>query len=195
MKDTITNQIEQLISINPVDLPDSIDNIKDDSLTFERNLEQVKAEQNAILEKSKDTAKRLMDSMLRTFVSQNFLERSQYVRAKLSINTANVTSIIKQIEVCENSIDLISSEIQLDSANDKLYAALSALQKTLLELIKTQQVLITAVEADYKNIGETIDECKVSEKEDDTVSGVKVSDNKQLLNLIQGAIKKAEPKE
>jgi len=189
MNEKISNQIEELISINPIDVPDSIDNIDENSLTFERNLEQVKAEQNVILEKSKDKAKRLMDSMLKTFVSQNFLEKSQYVRAKLSVYTANVSAIIKQIEVCENSIDIISSEIQMDPANDKLYSGLSALQKTLLELIKTQQVLISSIEADYKNIGETMDEDKSSE-DDNVQNNVKVSDNKQLLNIIQKAIKK-----
>ena len=189
MKDKISEQIEQLISANPIDLPESIENVEDNSLTFERDLEQVKKEQNAILEKSKDKAKRLMDSMLKTFVSQNFLEKSQYVRAKLSVYTANVGSIIKQIEVCENSIDIISTEIQMDPPNDKLYSALSVLQKTLLELIKTQQVLIGSIEADYKNIGETIDEGKSVDEAEETNTGVKVSDNKQLLNLIQKAIK------
>ena len=192
--------IEDLI--NETSYPTSIEDIDNNTIKFEKTPENlVKAEETRIV-KSNTRAKQMMESLVRVYVSDKFIKESQYVKAKLAINTNNLSAIIKQQSVCEDAINTIMKLINIGEDNPKLFDVLATLQKTMQDLIKTQQVLITTVEEDFKRIGTDIDKNKSDDDKDDgNNNGVKSNSTKDILTMINKAItttkteQKSEPEE
>jgi hypothetical protein len=131
-------------------------------------------------------AKNLMDSMFRQYVQAGIIGDQQYLMAKNIVSTANIATLIRQINICEDVVSSILDQIDIDF-NPKLYDCLANTQRTMLDLIKLEQSLIKNTETGYKELIEdikTVEEAKVV-REEGTDPSKLISTNRQLIEIVK----------
>ena len=181
------------------DLIHIADKLQDDmseknELVFDKPKPTVVLSNNSRQNNAEMQAKRLMDSMFRQYVSAGIMGNEEYLRAKNLVTTANIATLIRQIDICENAVASILEQIDLEG-NPKLYDSLAATQRTILDLVKLQQQLIKSTEVGYKELIEDIkavEEAKVlhENEESDVESnkqGKMLSTNRQLIEIVRNA--------
>ena len=181
------------------DLIHIADKLQDDmseknELVFDKPKPTVVLSNNSRQNNAEMRAKRLMDSMFRQYVSAGIMGNEEYLRAKNLVTTANIATLIRQIDICENAVASILEQIDLEG-NPKLYDSLAETQRTILDLVKLQQQLIKSTEVGYKELIEDIkavEEAKVlhENEESDVESnkqGKMLSTNRQLIEIVRNA--------
>ena len=99
--------------------------------------------------------------------------------------------IMNQMEVSERAIQLLMENIEIGDLNPKLFDALGNLQRTFIDLVKTQTNYIMTAENEYEKLsmenGNTID-VSINSVEDDDKKGYKSSNQKDLMRMIRSTI-------
>ena len=109
-KDIIRGSIADLLEENEINLEEDIDA---QTLTFERTPSTL--EQNAYLglEKCKEKAEKVMNSLLKLYLSDGFITKSEYVKAKVNLDSMTLGKIMNQMEVSERAINVLMSNIEI----------------------------------------------------------------------------------
>ena len=186
-KETIRTSISDLI-----DLPEQI-NSEDNELVFNREPSTLKSNAKRSVEKCKEKGKKIMDTLLRLYVSEGYISKSEYLNARVNLDASTLGTIIHQMEVSEEAINMLMEEINIGELNPKLFDSLGSLQRTLMELIKTQAAYISTAEETYKKISleknaevhEVIEDRGPSKTEEKKSTGVKSNNPKDLMRMIR----------
>lgn len=171
-------------------IPDQIDNLKEDTIVFQRQPSVIKKEQNNSIDKAKAKANSLIDAALKIYVDSKHLAESNYFSAKANIDSDNLANIIHQVDVTNKAIDMLMESIEMGEINPKMYDALGKLQQVLVELIKAQNEAMRSTMNDLQEIVETMNDInptsdsKVSENVSKSDSTVIASNTKDLLNML-----------
>lgn len=181
-KELIRMDMDELISGG---LPDAIDVPTDPVLPK-------KPETNKYVElqtKSKRKATSAITSMLQLYLSQKIIEKEEYVRAKLELDRLSLSKLIFLMETSELSITRLMNEIDSGDVQPRMFEVLAGLQRTMLEIIRSQTMFLVAVEENAKKLSRDIEmysgnptEEKVSKKTDD---GLVVRGMKELIKTIK----------
>jgi len=186
-KETIRTSISDLI-----DLPEQI-NSEDNELVFNREPSTLTSNAKRSVEKCKEKGKKIMDSLLRLYVSEGYISKSEYLNARVNLDASTLGTIIHQMEVSEEAINMLMEEINIGELNPKLFDSLGSLQRTLMELIKTQAAYISTAEETYKKISleknaevhEVIEDRVSPKTEEKKSTGVKSNNPKDLMRMIR----------
>lgn len=187
-KDIIRGSIADLLEENEINLEEDIDA---QTLTFERTPSTL--EQNAYLglEKCKEKAEKVMNSLLKLYLSDGFITKSEYVKAKVNLDSMTLGKIMNQMEVSERAINVLMSNIEIGDVNSKLFDALGNLQRTFIELVKTQTNYISNAQNEYEKI--SLDKegvVEVQSTASEISSGYKSNNQKDLMRLIRSTVDK-----
>ena len=187
-KDIIRGSIADLLEENEINLEEDIDA---QTLTFERTPSTL--EQNAYLglEKCKEKAEKVMNSLLKLYLSDGFITKSEYVKAKVNLDSMTLGKIMNQMEVSERAISLLMENIEMGDINPKLFDALGNLQRTFIDLVKTQTNYVATAEEDYEKI--SLDKegvVEVQSTASEISSGYKSNNQKDLMRLIRSTVDK-----
>ena len=184
-KDVIRDSIADLLSDNDIDVNEDIDA---QTLTFQRTPSTVTNKEIVTLEQSRQRGKKVMESLLKVYLSENFISKSEYVQAKVNLDSMTLGNIMNQMEVSQRAIDVLMENIELGDVNPKLFDTLGKLQVTFIDLVKTQTNYIMNASNEYEKLAldkdPVIDENSTSTASEIS-SGYKSSSQKDLMRMIR----------
>jgi len=144
--------------------------------------------------KSKAQAKatKTIDSLMKFYLSEEIIEDEEYIRAKKRIDEMTLSSLIFQLEAGEKALVTLLETIDSGELAPRMFEVLATLQKSMLDIIKSQTMYLMAAEEGTKRIARDIDiyTDKSNKKltTGQTQSGNVVRGTKDLMRGIQDDI-------
>lgn len=188
-KEIIRDSISDLLKDNDIDLSSDI---SDNTLTFQKS-QTINYYDGSALTKAKGKAEKVMNTLLKLYMSDGFISKSEYVQAKVNLDSMTLGKIMNQMEVSEAAIQVLMDNIQMGDVNPKLFDALGNLQRTFIDLVKTQTAYIENAEIEYRKIAQEkeISPDNVIERESKneiSTGGLKSSNQRELMQLIRNTV-------
>ena len=187
-KNKIRSSLDDLIGH---DLPDEVPGLKNTP-----NLVPIKAPQretnNQALVRATSKAKGVMESLLKFYLSEEIIEEQEYIKAKSELDKYALSMLIRQMENSEHAITLLMDTINEGDVAPRMFEVLSDLQRTLLDIIKSQTMYMIAVEENVKKISRDLDVYHnkgPNKKLDNKVSS---RGTKELMRALQDTIEEEE---
>lgn len=171
------------------DLPDEVPGLDDMP-----QLPKVRAEntQVALTEKAKNKAQRVMNNLLKFYLSEQIIEEHEYIKAKAELDEYALSMLIRQMQNSESAIGTLMDTINEGDTSPRMFEVLSDLQRTLLDIIKSQTMYMVAIEENAKKISRDIDIYHGREETQSTKkggqSGIKTRGTKDLMRALQDSI-------
>ena len=183
-KDILRDSIADLLMDNDINLNDDIDS---QTLNFNKVPSTVSKYDMMTLEQSRVRAQSVMESLLRVYLSENYISKSEYVRAKVNLDSMTLGNIINQMEISQRAIQILMDNIEIGDVNPKLFEVLGKLQGTFIDLVKAQTNYIMNASDEYEKIA--LDKDTVADATPSTAkeisSGFKSSSQKDLMRMIR----------
>ena len=188
------NKVKDSLSDLLNDLPDEVP-----GLNSQLQLPKVQSNivpQSSRLKKAKDKAKTVMKSLLKFYLSEEIIEEHEYIKAKSSIDEYALSMLIRQMQNSEVAISILMDTINEGDVSPRMFEVLSDLQRTLLDIIKSQTMYIVAIEENAKKISRDIDVYGDNSSSNSSTkkkrNGVKSRGTKDLMKALQETIKEEE---
>lgn len=186
-KDKFRDSLGDLLN----DLPDEVPGLEDSP-----QLPRIKSENTQLVlsEKAKAKAKRVMKSLLSFYLSEEIIDEHEYIKAKSELDEYALSMLIRQMQNSESAIStLMDTIINEGDTSPRMFEVLSDLQRTLLDIIKSQTMYMVAIEENAKKMSRDIDVYhgsseKTSSKKSTTSSGLKTRGTKDLMRALQDSI-------
>lgn len=186
-REIIRDSIADLLEENDINIQDDIDA---NTLTFQRTPSTISVYDASVMEKSKQKAEKIMGTLLRLYMTDGFISRNEYVIAKSNLDSMTLGKIMNQMEVSERAIQMLMENIEMGDVNPKLFDALGNLQRTFIDLVKTQTNYISIAEEEYRKIAseKDNDDTPVTTAQESSSGTVRSSNPKDLMRLIRSAV-------
>lgn len=190
-KEELRSSLDELLGY---DLPDEVPGLDE-----EHELKPVKKEPIVPDNyKAKNKAKKVMDSLLKFYLSEEIIEEQEYIKAKSELDKTALSALIKQMENSERAITILMRQIDDEGdVSPRMFEVLSDLQRTMLDIIKSQTMYMVAVEENVKKVARDLDVYQGSSnnKKIESGGGVKSRGTKDLMRALQDSIKEDEIKD
>lgn len=190
-KDIIRDSIADLLADNDVNLLDDIDS---QTLTFNKVPSTVSKYEMITLEQSRSKAKGVMEALLKVYLSDNFISKSEYAQAKVNLDAMTLGNIMNQMEISQRAINILMDNIEIGDINPKLFDALGKLQGTFIDLVRTQTTYIMNASDEYEKLA--LDKDTIADASPSTAkeisTGFKSSSQKDLMRLIRNVSDKED---
>ncbi len=188
-KEIIRDSISELLMENDIELSNDISG---DTLTFQKT-QTINYYDGGALVKAKAKAEKVMNTLLKLYMSDGFISKSEYIQAKVNLDSMTLGKIMNQMEVSEAAIQVLMDNIQMGDVNPKLFDALGNLQRTFIDLVKTQTAYIENAELEYKKIAQEKeispdDIIEKNSKNEISTGGLKSSNQRELMQLIRNTV-------
>lgn len=188
-KELIRDSISDLLMENDIDLSSDI---SDNTLTFQK-AQTINYYDGGALAKAKGKAEKVMNTLLKLYMSDGFISKSEYIQAKVNLDSMTLGKIMNQMEVSEAAIQVLMDNIQMGDINPKLFDALGNLQRTFIDLVKTQTAYIENAEMEYKKIAQEKeispdDIIERDNKNEISSGGLKSSNQRELMQMIRNTV-------
>jgi hypothetical protein len=102
-------------------------------------------------------SKKVMGSLLKFYLSQELIDKNEYIRAKANLEITTLSSLIQQMEMSERAITILMRSIDTGETSPRMFEVLGGLQKTLLDIMKHQTLHMMAAEENMKKMRRDID--------------------------------------
>jgi|TARA_R110000744_G_scaffold34565_1_gene80435 hypothetical protein len=192
MKETSKDKFRDSLGDLLNDLPDEVEGLGDNL----EELRPVRSEsgQGAQLVKAKNKAEKVMNSLLTFYLSEEIIAEHEYIRAKAQLDESALSMLIRQMQNSETAITLLMETIHEGDVSPRMFEVLSDLQRTLLDIIKSQTMYMVAIEENAKKISRDVD---VYHNTDNSTSsnkqsGIKSRGTKDLMRALQDTIKEED---
>jgi len=148
---------------------------------------------------STNSAKKLMNSLLKFYLSQELIEKNEYIQLKAKIDVMTMSNLIFQMQTAEHAIVTLMRSIDAGEVSPRMFEVLGGLQKTLLDIMKHQTLHMMAAEENMKKMRRDIDiyqntinttTAKIEQQGTQTVRGTR-----NLMREIQAELGNEEPEE
>jgi hypothetical protein len=189
MKEESKNKFRDTLGDLLNDLPDEVPGLDDMP-----QLPKVRAEntQVALTEKAKNKAQRVMNNLLKFYLSEQIIEEHEYIKAKAELDEYALSMLIRQMQNSESAIGTLMDTINEGDTSPRMFEVLSDLQRTLLDIIKSQTMYMVAIEENAKKISRDIDIYHGNNETQSTKkgaqSGLKTRGTKDLMRALQDSI-------
>ena len=191
MKETSKDKFRDSLGDLLNDLPDEVEGLGENQL----DLKPVSSDsgQGAQLVRAKNKAEKVMNSLLTFYLSEEIITEHEYIRAKAQLDESALSMLIRQMQNSEIAITLLMETIHEGDVSPRMFEVLSDLQRTLLDIIKSQTMYMVAIEENAKKISRDVDvyhntESSSSNKQ----SGIKSRGTKDLMRALQDTIKEED---
>lgn len=175
------------------DLPDEVPGLNETPQLLKIRTEST---QFALTEKAKSKAQRVMKNLLKFYLSEEIIEEHEYIKAKSELDEYALSMLIRQMQNSESAISTLMDTINDGDTSPRIFEVLSDLQRTLLDIIKSQTMYMVAIEENAKKISRDIDVYhRSSESQSNKKSssgGFKTRGTKDLMRALQDTINEEE---
>jgi hypothetical protein len=185
-RDTFRDSLGDLLN----DLPNEVPGL-DDAPQLPRL--KIESTQVALTERAKTKAKRVMNNLLKFYLSEEIIQEHEYIQAKSEIDEYALSMLIRQMQNSESAISTLMDTINDGDTSPRMFEVLSDLQRTLLDIIKSQTMYMIAIEENAKKMSRDIDVYhnrveSTSSKKSNGSSGIKTRGTKDLMRALQDSI-------
>ena len=181
-KEKFRDSIGDLLS----DLPDEVPGLNE---TPELSRVRNESTQAVALTKAKGKAKKVMSSLLKFYLSEEIIAEHEYIQAKSNLDEYALGMLIRQMENSEIAISQLMDIINEGDVSLRMFEVLSDLQRTLLDIIKSQTMYMVAIEENAKKTSRDIDVYHGnSDSSNKKQTGVKSRGTKDLMRALQETI-------
>lgn len=187
-KEIVRDSIADLLNDSDINLLDEIDK---DTLTFNKTPSTITTMERVTLEQSRQKAKSVMESLLRVYLSEDFISKSEYAKAKVNLDSMTLGNIMNQMEISQRAINILMDNIEIGDINPKLFDALGKLQGTFIDLVRTQTNYIMNVSDEYEKLAldKDVDAVETTASPAKEIStGYKSSSQKDIIRMIRTTI-------
>jgi hypothetical protein len=107
--------------------------------------------------KSTNSAKKLMNSLLKFYLSEELIQKNEYIQLKAKVDVMTMSQLIYQMKTAEHAITILMRSIDAGEVSPRMFEVLGGLQKTLLDIMKHQTLHMMAAEENLKKLKRDID--------------------------------------
>ena len=174
------------------DLPDEVEGYADNNVELEPV--RINSNQSTQLTKAKNRAEKTINSLLSFYLSEDIIAEHEYIRAKAQLDEYALSMLIRQMQNSETAITLLMETIHEGDVSPRMFEVLSDLQRTLLDIIKSQTMYLIAIEENAKKISRDVDVYHNTEgsSSSNKQSGIKSRGTKDLMRALQDTIKEED---
>ena len=182
-KDKFRDSLGDLLN----DLPDEVPGL---DATPQLPKARIESTQAVSLQKAKGKAQKVMNSLLKFYLSEEIIQEHEYIQAKAQLDEYALGMLIRQMENSETAITTLMDTINEGDVSPRMFEVLSDLQRTLLDIIKSQTMYMVAIEENAKKTSRDIDVYHGTPEGDsrNKTSGVKSRGTKDLMRALQETI-------
>tara|TARA_A100001037_G_scaffold172411_2_gene154860 strand:+ start:7002 stop:7649 length:648 start_codon:yes stop_codon:yes gene_type:complete len=147
---------------------------------------------------SEKQAKKTITSLMQFYLDAEIIEKDEYLQAKKKMDEMTMSSLVYQLKAGERALTTLLETIEGGELAPRMFEVLATLQKSMLDIIKSQTMYLMATEESAKRIARDIELYKKRDR-DDELDEVGGKDNgniqrgtKDLMNQIQRGIQQAD---
>jgi hypothetical protein len=150
-------------------------------------------------ESSTRKAKKTITALMKFYLDEDIIERDEYIQAKKKMDEMTMSSLVYQLQAGERALTTLLNAIEDGEVAPRMFEVLATLQKSMLDIIKSQTMYLMATEESAKRIARDIEiyrkrdnirEIEVSGG--DAGSGNVQRGTKDLMRMIREGIDSAE---
>jgi len=145
-------------------------------------------------------AKKTIEALMRFYLDADIIEENEYVKAKKKMDEMTMSSLVYQLQAGERALTTLLQTIEDGDLAPRMFEVLATLQKSMLDIIKSQTMYLMATEESMKRIArdaELYQQKTNRQIEEEVGGGQKGSSNiqrgtKDLMAQIQAGIANAD---
>lgn len=145
-------------------------------------------------------AKRTITSLMKFYLNEDIIEKDEYIQAKKKIDEMTMSSLIYQLQAGERALTTLLEAIEDGDVAPRMFEVLATLQKSMLDIIKSQTMYLMAAEEGAKRIARDIEIYRKREdvREIEAASGglpagdMVLRGTKDLMRMIRDGINDSE---
>tara|TARA_R110000772_G_scaffold65904_3_gene147081 strand:+ start:58 stop:708 length:651 start_codon:yes stop_codon:yes gene_type:complete len=145
--DEIRNELDSLIggdeSMEGLEVDPLLPSAKDQFEPFDFYTVKGKADKQA---------KKTIDSLMRFYLAADIIEEDEYVKAKKKMDEMTMSSLVYQLQAGERALTTLLQTIEDGELAPRMFEVLATLQKSMLDIIKSQTMYLMATEESVKRI-------------------------------------------
>jgi hypothetical protein len=149
--------------------------------------------------RSSKTAKKTITALMKFYLAEDIIEKDEYIAAKKKMDEMTMSSLVYQLQAGERALTTLLETIEDGELAPRMFEVLATLQKSMLDIIKSQTMYLMATEESAKRISRDIE---IYKKRDDVreieESGGSTGDSavqrgtKDLMRMIRSGINDSE---
>lgn len=147
---------------------------------------------------SEKQAKKTINSLMKFYLDVDIIEKDEYLQAKKKMDEMTMSSLVYQLKAGERALTTLLETIEGGELAPRMFEVLATLQKSMLDIIKSQTMYLMATEESTKRIARDIELYKKRENDSELEQvGGRENGNiqrgtKDLMNQIQAGIQQAD---
>jgi len=145
--DEIRNELDSLIGDD-----DSLEGIEVDPKLPVASEHYVPFDYAVVKGNSDKQAKKTIDSLMRFYLDADIIEHDEYVKAKKRMDEMTMSSLVYQLQAGERALTTLLETIENGELAPRMFEVLATLQKSMLDIIKSQTMYLMATEESVKRI-------------------------------------------
>lgn len=110
-----------------------------------------------VKQKSTNKAKSVVSTLLKFYLSEEIINKNDYIKAKANLEAATLGNLINQVKIADRAIQILMSSIDGGETSPRMFEVLGGLQRTMLDIMKHQTLQILATEESMKKLKRDID--------------------------------------
>jgi hypothetical protein len=140
-------------------------------------------------------AKKTITALMKFYLDEDIIENDEYVQARKKIDEMTLSSLMFQLDTAEKALVTLLRTIDSGETAPRMFEVLGTLQKSMLDIIKSQTMYLVAAEESVKKLSRDIE--IFTDRKNKKISGgdgkKEISNvnrgTKNLMQEIQGEIK------
>ena len=144
-------------------------------------------------------AKKTITSLMKFYLDEDIIENDEYIQSKKSIDEMTMASLVYQLQAGERALTILLQTIEDGDIAPRMFEVLATLQKSMLDIIKSQTMYLMATEESTKRIARDVEiyRKKGNEKElngtgEDSTDSTTQRGTKDLMKMIRTGIDKSD---
>lgn len=133
-----------------------------------------------IKNEAKGKAEKTLNKMLKFYLSENIIESEEYITANLKLKYMELSQLIFLMETGERAITTLLTQIDSGELSPRMFEVLATLQKSQLDMIKSQTLYMMAAEESTKKLSRDL------QVYNDNSNTKKLKSNNKQNNLSRG---------
>lgn len=102
-------------------------------------------------------AQKTITSLMKFYLDENIIEKDEYIQAKKKIDEMTMSSLIYQLQAGERALTTLLQTIEDGDIAPRMFEVLATLQKSMLDIIKSQTMYLMAAEEGAKRMAKDIE--------------------------------------
>ena len=144
-------------------------------------------------------AQKTITALMKFYLAEDIIEKDEYISAKKKMDEMTMSSLVYQLQAGERALTTLLQTIEDGELAPRMFEVLATLQKSMLDIIKSQTMYLMATEESAKRISRDIEIYKkrddvreIEESGGSLDNSVVQRGSKDLMRMIRNGIDDSE---